>query len=109
MEKKGLVIWSWGNEQSGPRRKYYDITPYGKTVLEKDWRFHEQLKQYQVASENLSSQPEAPVDSTALTDIRHLNTSADLDTTLTKISKVLNLSTYIGHLNLSKLCSSLRT
>jgi DNA-binding PadR family transcriptional regulator len=34
MEKKGLVTWRWGDEQKGPRRKYYDITPYGKSVLQ---------------------------------------------------------------------------
>jgi PadR family transcriptional regulator PadR len=34
MEKKGLVMWRWGEENRGPRRKYYDITPYGKKILE---------------------------------------------------------------------------
>lgn len=69
MEKKGLVIWSWGDEQSGPRRKYYDITPYGKSVLEKDWRFHKNLKQYQIKPEKTSSQPEETVESATLTKV----------------------------------------
>ncbi len=44
MEKKGFVSWHWGDEQSGPRRKYYEITPYGKSLLQADWQFHEALQ-----------------------------------------------------------------
>ena len=44
MEKKGFVSWEWGDEQSGPRRKYYKISPRGKALLTEDWRFHEALQ-----------------------------------------------------------------
>ncbi|MDB9526977.1 PadR family transcriptional regulator [Oscillatoria sp. CS-180] len=58
MEKKGFVRWEWGDETSGPRRKYYFITPYGKDVLEKDWRFHQRLRDY-VSKEEMTSSPQA--------------------------------------------------
>jgi PadR family transcriptional regulator, regulatory protein PadR len=45
MEKKNLVSWRWGDEQSGPRRKYYDITPYGRAVLEETWKFRQALRE----------------------------------------------------------------
>jgi PadR family transcriptional regulator PadR len=44
LEKNKLVIWHWGDEQVGPRRKYYEITPFGKMVLENTWRFREALR-----------------------------------------------------------------
>jgi PadR family transcriptional regulator PadR len=55
MEKKGLVSWRWGDEQSGPRRKYYDITPYGKQAIDEEWRFRERLRalSIDVAAEDL--------------------------------------------------------
>lgn len=52
MENKGFVDCKWGDESSGPRRKYYDITPYGKSLLEKDWRFHEKLNKLLVDAES---------------------------------------------------------
>ena len=55
MEKKGFVSCDWGDEAMGPRRKYYTLTPNGKNVLEKDWRFHEKLKHYRVASDKDAS------------------------------------------------------
>lgn len=45
MERQNLVIWRWGDEQSGPRRKYYDITPLGRKVLEETWRFRQALRE----------------------------------------------------------------
>lgn len=45
MERKNLVSWRWGDEQTGPRRKYYDITPYGRSVLQETWGFREALKE----------------------------------------------------------------
>lgn len=44
MEKKGFVSWYWGDEQTGPRRKYYAITPYGRSLMEEDLRFREKLR-----------------------------------------------------------------
>lgn len=32
MEKEGLISTYWGDEDGGPRRKYYTITPKGKEV-----------------------------------------------------------------------------
>jgi PadR family transcriptional regulator PadR len=32
MEKEGLISTYWGDEDGGPRRKYYTITPKGKDV-----------------------------------------------------------------------------
>lgn len=43
LESKGLIKSYWGNEQSiGSRRKYYNITDYGKENLEvkiQEWNF----------------------------------------------------------------------
>lgn len=49
MGKKGLLSWRWGDEQSGPRRKYYDITPFGASVLDADWKFHKKLRAVEVS------------------------------------------------------------
>lgn len=41
LEQQGLARPSWGPSESGPRRKYYAITPSGLEVLssqESDWR-----------------------------------------------------------------------
>ncbi|MFM7423879.1 MAG: PadR family transcriptional regulator [Elainella sp.] len=43
LEKQRLVSWRWGDEQTGPRRKYYEITPFGKAVLEDTWRYRKAL------------------------------------------------------------------
>jgi PadR family transcriptional regulator, regulatory protein PadR len=43
LEKQKLVSWRWGDEQTGPRRKYYEITPFGKAVLEETWRYRKAL------------------------------------------------------------------
>ena len=32
MEKEGLISTYWGDEDGGPRRKYYAITPKGRDV-----------------------------------------------------------------------------
>lgn len=32
MEKEGLISTYWGDEDGGPRRKYYTISPKGKEV-----------------------------------------------------------------------------
>lgn len=67
MEKKGFVRWYWGDEQTGPRRKYYDITPYGKEVLQEDWRFHEELRAVDVASQDVKdAQTSAEFDESSL-------------------------------------------
>ena len=74
MEKKGLVSWYWGDEQSGPRRKYYEITPFGKQALEEDCQFHEELSAIveellatvDVASEDAGVQTAAKLDEKTL-------------------------------------------
>jgi PadR family transcriptional regulator PadR len=33
LEEQGLAVPSWAPSESGPRRKYYEITPAGLTVL----------------------------------------------------------------------------
>ncbi|AFY71976.1 transcriptional regulator, PadR-like family (plasmid) [Thalassoporum mexicanum PCC 7367] len=33
MEKKGLIQSCWGNEEEGPRRRYYHLTPKGEKAL----------------------------------------------------------------------------
>lgn len=40
LEESGLISSYWGDENSGARRRYYSITPKGKTALEEnkqDW------------------------------------------------------------------------
>lgn len=41
LENSGCIRSYWGDEQSGARRRYYTITPEGRTKLKKDieaWR-----------------------------------------------------------------------
>lgn len=33
LDRDGLVASRWGNPTSGPRRKYYELTPAGRQVL----------------------------------------------------------------------------
>lgn len=33
MEERGLISFKWGDEATGPRRKYYMITPKGREIL----------------------------------------------------------------------------
>lgn len=51
MEKQNLVVWHWGDEQSGPRRKYYEISPLGRKVLEETWRFRQALRERPIDTE----------------------------------------------------------
>lgn len=51
MDKKGYVSWYWGDEQVGPRRKYYSLTPYGRKLLEASWHFQENLRASDVTAE----------------------------------------------------------
>lgn len=46
MDKKGYVSWYWGDEQVGPRRKYYSLSPYGKELLEQNQQFHQDLRNW---------------------------------------------------------------
>lgn len=34
LEEQGLAVPSWAPSESGPRRKYYEITPAGRNVLD---------------------------------------------------------------------------
>lgn len=46
LEKKGLVTWKWGDEQDGSggaRRKYYEITGLGATVIDKEQAYRAEL------------------------------------------------------------------
>ena len=46
MESDGSVIWYWGDQTQGGRRKYYKITEKGKFLYEenkKNWEFAKQL------------------------------------------------------------------
>ncbi|MBC1218377.1 helix-turn-helix transcriptional regulator (plasmid) [Trichormus variabilis ARAD] len=52
LEKNKLVTWRWGDEQTGPRRKYYDITPFGRATLENTWRFRKALLECSVEAES---------------------------------------------------------
>ena len=52
MEKSKLVSCHWGDETNGPRRKYYRITPLGKSVLQNTWTFRQALLLH--SSENTS-------------------------------------------------------
>jgi PadR family transcriptional regulator, regulatory protein PadR len=54
MEKNKLVSWRWGDEKIGPRRKYYDITPLGKAVLESSWSFRKALRECPVETDSQS-------------------------------------------------------
>ncbi|HWS31254.1 MAG TPA: helix-turn-helix transcriptional regulator [Actinoplanes sp.] len=41
LEQQGLAAPTWMPSESGPRRKYYEITPAGRTVLDTqagEWR-----------------------------------------------------------------------
>lgn len=60
LEKQKLVSWRWGDEQTGPRRKYYEITPFGKSVLEETWRYRKALLTQTIVttSEDISSSSE---------------------------------------------------
>ncbi len=40
LEEAGSILFYWGDEQTGARRRYYRITPAGRAALEqsmKDW------------------------------------------------------------------------
>ena len=46
LEQEGSITSYWGDETLGGRRKYYQITPSGKRVLEQnklDWAFTKQI------------------------------------------------------------------
>ena len=51
LEKQNLVTCRWGDEQSGPRRKYYEITPLGRKALEETWRFRQALRERPIDTE----------------------------------------------------------
>ncbi|MFI1993640.1 PadR family transcriptional regulator [Actinoplanes sp. NPDC020271] len=34
LEEQGLAVPTWAPSESGPRRKYYEITPAGRNVLD---------------------------------------------------------------------------
>lgn len=51
MEKQNLVTWRWGTEEVGPRRKYYDISPLGRKVLEQTWQFRQALRERPIDTE----------------------------------------------------------
>lgn len=56
LEQQGLASPSWGPSESGPRRKYYAITPEGLAVLESqaaEWqRFRDGVDSLIVTSES---------------------------------------------------------
>jgi PadR family transcriptional regulator PadR len=58
LEKNKLVTYRWGDEQIGPRRKYYDITPFGRAILENTWRFRRALLESPVETESETFNPE---------------------------------------------------
>lgn len=58
LENNKLVTWRWGDEQIGPRRKYYDITPFGRAILENTWRFRRALLESPVETESETFNPE---------------------------------------------------
>jgi DNA-binding PadR family transcriptional regulator len=46
LEELGCITSYWGDENSGARRKYYSITPYGRATYERllfDWNAAKQL------------------------------------------------------------------
>jgi len=43
MEERGLISFKWGDEATGPRRKYYMITPKGKEILRETQEFRSNL------------------------------------------------------------------
>lgn len=54
MEKKGFVSSRWGDESNGPRRKYYDITPAGKSALQE---YRQYLKKLDLILINVEANP----------------------------------------------------
>ena len=44
LEKQGYVTSYWGNESSGPRRRYYSITGVGREYLQKRLLEWEEIK-----------------------------------------------------------------
>lgn len=52
LQRKKFVISKWGDDLSGPRRKYYSITSLGKKVLQNIQNFRESLSQWEAHEEN---------------------------------------------------------
>lgn len=46
LEKSGMIKSYWGNQEKGPRRRYYSITPLGKALYKQnklDWESTKKL------------------------------------------------------------------
>lgn len=51
LQRKKLVNFAWGDEESGPRRKYYSITEYGRSSLQALQKFRTNLSQWKSKTE----------------------------------------------------------